>query len=302
MADAAPALHRAEPFHGLPSHRLTLPGGDAVQVLEHGAHVVSWTAAGRERLFMSSRARYDGRSALRGGVPVCFPQFNQRGPLPKHGFVRTRPWSLARVENDPVHGASLTMRLQDDAATRALWPQAFRVELTVSLRPGALDLLLDVHNTGAEVLSFTGALHTYLRVDDVARATLQGLGGRPEWDAVRDVHGLAADVLHFGGEFDRVYGAPDGPLTLGSTEANAGGTSAATGPAAVGAPVLRIDHGTAWAETVVWTPGAALAASMPDLPPAEAAQMLCVEAAQVMQPVQVPPGWHWQGSQGLRLP
>lgn len=302
MADAAPALHRAESFHGLPSHRLTLPGGDAVQVLEHGAHVVSWIAAGRERLFMSSTAVYDGHSALRGGVPVCFPQFNQRGPLPKHGFVRNRPWLLVRIDEDPVLGFSLTMRLRDDAATRAIWPQAFCVELTVRLGPGKLDLLLDVHNTDAGPMAFTGALHTYLRVDDVACTTLQGLGGRPEWDAVRDAHALADDVLHFDGEFDRVYGAPAGTLTLGATETGACGTPSGAGSVSGSVPVLMIDHDPAWAETVVWTPGAALAARLPDLPPAEAARMLCVEAAQVMQPVQLPPGGHWRGRQALRLP
>ena len=285
-AGALSALHRAEPFHGLPSHLLTLPGGDSIRVLEHGAHVVSWISGGRERLFMSSTARYDGVSALRGGVPICFPQFNQRGPLPKHGFVRNRAWALTRVWNDATLGACLTLALQNDDATRAIWPRAFCVELTVRLRPHALDLVLDVHNTDAHALDFTGALHTYLQVEDIADVTLLGLQGRSEWDAVTDVHGQAARELRFAGEFDRVYAAPEGALDLCGKP---------------GQPVLSITHSPSWAETVVWTPGARLAATLPDLPVAEAAHMLCVEAAQVMQPVQVPPGGRWQGSQCLAV-
>ena len=44
-------------------------------------------------------------------MPVCFPQFAERGPLPKHGFVRNLPWRLleARDEGD---GARLTLGLQ----------------------------------------------------------------------------------------------------------------------------------------------------------------------------------------------
>ncbi|WP_278249378.1 hypothetical protein [Hylemonella gracilis] len=36
-----------EPFHGLPSLLLRLPGGDSLRVLRHGAHVVSWVAGGK---------------------------------------------------------------------------------------------------------------------------------------------------------------------------------------------------------------------------------------------------------------
>lgn len=285
-AGAAFVLHRAEAFRGLPSHLLTLPDGDSVRVLEHGAHIVSWISSGRERLFMSSTARFDGTSALRGGVPVCFPQFNQRGTLPKHGFVRNRPWTFAHAWHDAAQGACLTLSLQDDAATRVIWPQAYRVELTVHLRPGALDVVLDVYNTDAVPLAFTGALHTYLRVHDIARTSLRGLEGCAEWDAVRDVHGHAAAELRFAGEFDRVYAAPPGALELCEEP---------------GGPALRITHSPNWAETVVWTPGASLAATLPDLPAAEAAHMLCVEAAQVMQPMQVPPGGRWQGRQCLTV-
>ena len=77
---------------GQPCIRLDTDHGDSALVALHGAQVLSWTVAGRERLYLSPRALFDGRSAIRGGIPLCFPQFNQRGPLPKHGFARNLAW------------------------------------------------------------------------------------------------------------------------------------------------------------------------------------------------------------------
>ncbi len=268
-------------FHGQPSHRLTLPNGDSLRVLLHGAHVVSWMAQGRERLYLSPRSKFDGQAAVRGGVPVCFPQFNQRGPLPKHGFARNLPWQADAVQTAGDQ-ARLTLRLGDSAATRQFWPQAFAATLTIDLQPGSLQLTLGVRNTDQVPLAFSGALHTYLTVDDITAAQLQGLGGQPEWDALTDRHARAADALRFEGEFDRVYGAAAQALLLQDGQAR-----------------LAIEQSSSWSETVVWNPGPG--ATLADLPADGYARMLCVEAAQVLQPITVPAGGAWQGWQRLTL-
>ncbi len=281
MAEAADSR---ELFHGLPAHVLRLPQGDQVRVLQHGAHIVSWVAGGRDRLFLSPRAQFDGRSAIRGGVPVCFPQFNQRGPLPKHGFARKLPWAVEGPAVCTAETASLTLRLRDSDATRAHWPQAFEARLRVDLSPGGLQITLNVRNTDTQPLDFSGALHSYLAVDDIAEVMLEGLQGRAEWDAVRDHHGHGAALLRFEGEFDRVYAAAPQPLHL-----RAGGQ------------VLEIVQSPSWAQTVVWNPGAALCATLTDMPADGYLRMLCVEAAQVLAPVRVPAGGEWSGWQRLTV-
>ncbi|MFX6031775.1 hypothetical protein ABTE99_19565, partial [Acinetobacter baumannii] len=78
-----------------------LPSGDVAIVALQGAQVLSWVMAdGVERLYLSPRSVFDGHTAIRGGVPVCFPQFNQRGPLAKHGFARNLPWRV--VDEGPA--------------------------------------------------------------------------------------------------------------------------------------------------------------------------------------------------------
>ena len=77
-------------FQGQPALRLRAPDGAQATVLLHGAHLVSWIpAGGQEQLYLSPTTLYGEGRAVRGGVPVVFPQFNMRGPLAaKHGLSR----------------------------------------------------------------------------------------------------------------------------------------------------------------------------------------------------------------------
>lgn len=272
-------------WQGQPCWRVGVSESEHALISAHGAQVVSWVSGGRERLYLSPRAVWDAQTSIRGGIPVCFPQFNQRGPqpgLPKHGFARQVPWALGPVTLD-ADSASVSLRLTERDAPGGMWAQPFEASLTVTLAPGSLQVTLGVSNTGGgpEPLAFTGALHTYLAVDDIAQAQLHGLQGQPEWNALTGDRGPAPAALVFAGEFDRVYTAAAQPLRL------------------VGeAGSLHIAQG-GFEQSVVWNPGAALCANLPDLPPDGFRHMLCVEAACVDAPVRLSPGEVWQGWQRL---
>ncbi|WP_396432725.1 D-hexose-6-phosphate mutarotase [Limnohabitans sp.] len=278
------ATCRDTEFAGLPACELRLPQGDRLLVALHGAHVLSWVSGGQERLYLSPQSVMDGQTAIRGGVPVCFPQFNQRGPmadrLPKHGFARNLAWQ-ADAPVLSADSAQLCLHLQDNARTRKWWPQAFALQLHITLRPGTLRISLNVHNTDTQPLAFSGALHTYLAVPDVTQATLQGLGGQPEWDSITDTHAQADDTLRFAAEFDRVYEAGPQPMTLNQT--------------------LHISQSPSWAHTVVWNPAQDLCKRLADMPEGGWRHMLCVEAAQVYDPITLPAGGRWEGWQRLAL-
>lgn len=279
MVSSAPAVLRAERVGELPAWRLSLPCGDTVLVAEHGAQVLSWQTAGRERFFLSPRSALDGSRSIRGGVPVCWPQFNQRGNGPKHGFARSLPWLITSYELNS-HSASFELTLCSQTATRTLWPHEFELTLTVLLQPGRLRVTLLARNTGTQPWDFSGALHSYLACDDVQQATLSGLQGGTEWDALTDTRQVVSADLQFAAEFDRVYSGVVSPLSL--TE---------------GPHRLCIRHSPSWGNTVVWNPHASLCATLPDMATESWQRMLCVEAAQVFAPVTVMPGQHWQGWQ-----
>jgi len=225
----------------------------------------------------------DGHAAIRGGVPVCFPQFNQCGNLPKHGFARNLPWT-AKITESSAEGVSLTLVLTDSVATRTHWPQAFEAHVVIELTPRSLLLTLKVLNRDTQPLEMTGALHSYLAVDDIAQTRLCGLQGQAEWNALTDEHSQAAAELHFDGEFDRVYAAAARPLLLQD-----------------GTNRLQIEQSQTWLNSVVWNPGAALCERMADMPADGYKHMLCVEAAQVDAPVKVLPQATWQGWQRLTV-
>uniref|UniRef100_Q47CG8 Putative glucose-6-phosphate 1-epimerase n=1 Tax=Dechloromonas aromatica (strain RCB) TaxID=159087 RepID=Q47CG8_DECAR len=269
-------------FHGIEALRLNGPRGVSAIVSKQGAQLLSWVSAdGRERLFLSDKAVFDGSVAIRGGVPVCFPQFSSLGDLPKHGFLRTRSWSVSTRRTGDDY-ALVTLECADDESTRSLWPHSFLAELTVMLEADRIDLELAVTNTGSAPFDFTGALHSYLRVVQVEDVTLEGLHGHDYQDAVegdRVVRETGTELI-IEKEVDRAYRDVRRPQHL-----KAGNLS--LGIQAQGFP-----------DVVVWNPWADRCAELKDMPTDGWRHMLCVEAA-ATRPVSLPAGEEWYGRQTL---
>ena len=271
-------------FQGHAGWRWSLPQGDSVFVAQQGAHVLSWQAGGRERLFLSPSSVCDGATAIRGGMPVCFPQFNQRGNLPKHGFARNVPW---RLVPESSLSSEKVFELVANPHTLALWPVKFRALLTVMLSEKSLKVQLTVENLGNQNLSFSGALHTYFAVQHIDQVSLTGQAQQPEWDAVNDTHQSCSGVLKFNAEFDRVYDVltdqqPTWSLIDGQQQ-------------------LQISQSASWGQSVVWNPGADKCSQLKDMPLDGYQRMLCVEAARVTSTIQVQPAQTWVGWQLLKL-
>lgn len=275
---------RIEPirFHDIEAWRLTAGDASAV-VSRYGAQVLSFiTSDGIERLFLSDKARYDGGASIRGGIPVCFPQFSGLGKLPKHGLVRQKLWSLSdQACRDEF--AMLCLATEDDEETRSLWPHAFRAELTVVLEASRLDVELAVENRGSAPFDFTAALHSYLRVAEVENVHLQGLQGleyrdAAHGDAVRQESALEVTVDQ---EVDRVYHNAKQPLLLAERGRN-----------------LSI-YAEGFPDAVVWNPWEDKCAQLVDMERQDFRRMLCVEAAAARRPVSLAAGDTWVGRQSL---
>lgn len=266
--------------------------GSSATISHLGGQVLSWkTADGQERLYMSPLSCTDGSVPLRGGIPICFPQFANLGPLTKHGFARTTWW---RVEGRNDDSSRARFVLQDSdlpSSIRSSWPHRFRAQLDVSLKQGALCIGLAVFNMGEAPFAWTGALHTYLRVADIASARVLGLMDCPYRDNA-DPRNPWFDVdggLGFRNEVERLFKSSK-QIHLRDVTAPVGDS-----PSSVcvdrGSIAISVDG---FGELMVWNPGPS--ARFADLPPDDYREFICIEPAVVDQPVVLEPGQTWRGS------
>ena len=251
-----------------------------------------------ERLFVSDAATFQEGKPIRGGIPVVFPQFADSGPLPKHGWLRTAVWSVdssAETSSSIIDAAeqlrvrplttSARFFIEDDHQSRALWPHGYRAELTVKLDADSLDVELAITNTGAEAFGFTAALHSYLAVRDVRRASVSGLYGIPYIDKTAG-HSVVVDhgeKVTVSRETDRIY--TDAPSSVELVD---------------GAAERRLRIASSgFTDVVVWNPWADAARAIADMKPDDYLRFICIEAARAVNPISLVPGERWAGNQRL---
>jgi glucose-6-phosphate 1-epimerase len=266
----------------LPCVHLCHPCGDRAEIYTHGAHVTSWqTAQQGEQLYLSRESFFAPGKAIRGGVPVIFPQFGAFGPGAKHGFARTMNWQWDEAASSACCAEFV---LESSAETRNAWPFDFVARYRVELTPGALLMQLQVRNTSAQAMAFTNALHTYLASPDYRAGVLSGVAGLEFWDngsPWEQRQQQVGDELTINDALDRVYFNAVSPLVWKD---------------AARSLVIQAEG---FSDVVVWNPGTAGAQGLSDMADDDFPNMVCVEAANVAQPTQLAPGALWCGSQRI---
>lgn len=236
------------------------------EVYLHGAHITAWQPAGHAPvLWMGSQSWFAAGKPIRGGIPVCWPWFGPAADAskPAHGIARLQAWSLESVATTAEGAVDVVLRLGDNAATRALWPQAFDLRLNVSFGR-RLTVELVGSNTGSAAFTVGEALHTYLAVGDVRRVAVRGLGGVAGADRVAQPFPVTgAEEIRVAAETDLLFNAAEGALTLADPSLNR---------------TLRVSKSGS-RSTVVWNPWIAKAARLPDFGDHEWPGMICLEAA-----------------------
>ncbi|MEO6525360.1 MAG: D-hexose-6-phosphate mutarotase [Gemmatimonadaceae bacterium] len=258
--------------------------GARAEIRRHGAHVTSWCPApgGEERLYLSGKSEFGAGSAIRGGVPIIFPQFGPNGPLQQHGFARRTMWAMGGIGRTSNGVAEADFVLRDSPDTQAVWKGTFVVIATVRVVADQLAITLTVENLGESPFDFTAALHTYLRVNDVDDVRITGLrGGHYRLPGDPTLIEDADDRVLVGDYLERIYvGAPQ------RIEMHEGSRS-----------MLVSSEG--FPDAVLWNPGPERAASVPDIEPGGERRFVCIEAAVVQTPVTLGPRRRWIGTQTL---
>ncbi|XP_043705913.1 putative glucose-6-phosphate 1-epimerase [Telopea speciosissima] len=276
---------------GLPRVILTESGGSSAEVLLYGGQVVSWKNERKaELLFMSNKAIWKPPKAIRGGIPVCFPQFANFGSLEQHGFARNRLWSLDSNHSPlpPTNSqSSVDLILKSTEEDLKTWPRSFELRLRISLSAGKLTLISRVRNTDNKAFSFTFAMRNYLSVSDISEVRVEGLETLDYFDNLmqRERFTEQADAITFDGEVDRVYLSTPTKIAIIDHEKKR-------------TLVLRKEG---LPDSVVWNPWDKKAKALPDFGDEDYKTMLRVDSAVVENPIVLKPFEEWKGCQELSI-
>ncbi|POS87215.1 hypothetical protein EPUL_002259 [Erysiphe pulchra] len=282
----------------------TLPTGESITVLLHGATITSWRdKSGNNLLWLSEAAKLDGSKPVRGGIPLVFPVFGTdnthaaTAKLPQHGFARTSKWEfLGKSTTEPGNGDSvkLDFGLQTnnlDEETRKLWPFSFGLIYSVTLAPKELITSILVINEGQTALEFQTLMHSYFKVDDIFSVEISGLESTSYVDKLSDPITMKTSIagpVKVSSKIDQVYTLLENDNT----------------------PVSILEKGKKkfcitrdnLNEVVVWNPWSEGVANMTDFAPAEGfKEMICVESGAVKDWIELGPGESWSGSQTISI-
>uniref|UniRef100_A0A0V0I176 glucose-6-phosphate 1-epimerase n=1 Tax=Solanum chacoense TaxID=4108 RepID=A0A0V0I176_SOLCH len=285
-----PLVELTKGFNGLEKVILREVRGSSAEVYLYGGQVTSWKNDLREELlFVSSKAIFKPPKAIRGGIPICFPQFANRGPLESHGFARNRFWNIDK--DPPPFPASTSSRafvdliLKPSEEDLKIWPHSFEFRLRVALSPaGDLMLTSRIRNTSTDgkPFAFTFAYHTYFSVSDISEVRVEGLETL-DYLENKERFTEQGDAITFESEVDKIYLSTPTKIAILDHEKKR-------------TFVIRKDG---LPDAVVWNPWDKRAKAIADFGDEEYKHMLCVEAAAVEKPITLKPGEEWRGRQEL---
>ncbi|KAM7261011.1 hypothetical protein ACFE04_026486 [Oxalis oulophora] len=230
---------------------------------------------------------FKGPKAIRGGIPVCFPQFGSCGSLEQHGFARNKMWTIDEspppLKLSESYGNSfIDLLLKPSEEDLKCWPHSFELRLKVALAAdGDLALIPRVRNVNGKPFGFTFAFHTYLSVSDISEVRVEGLETLDYLDNLsqRERFTEQGDALTFESEVDRVYLHSPNIIAVIDHEKKR-------------TYVVRKDG---LPDAAVWNPWEKKSKAMADFGDEEYKQMLCVDGAAVERAVSLKPGEEWTG-------
>ncbi|WGL99984.1 D-hexose-6-phosphate mutarotase [Arsenophonus nasoniae] len=229
-----------------------------------GAQLLSWQPdGGKDCLWVSKNSLFKKNTAIRGGIPICWPWFGLAAQ-PSHGFARLQESQLT-AHSEHRDCVILTLTLADNEKTKKIWPHEFTLIMRLKL---AATCEIEFEYFGTEPA--TGALHTYLQVSDINKIYIEGLG-KHYFDKVADREVYTKETkTYITARTDRIYTESDDCNLVYDKNWQR---------------ILEIHH-CHHTDIVCWNPGAELSSTIKDMTRDGYKKMLCLETAHISQPMQ----------------
>ncbi len=229
-------------------------------------------------LFVSDKAFFQEKKAIRGGVPICWPWFGdylEKPSHPAHGFVRNNFWQVSTASCLENGDNQIILEFIDTEKTKELWPYKFKLTLSIIVGD-ALTIELITTNNGKQEFSISEALHAYFKIGNINDVEISGLEDTDFLDKTRDFSQRhQANSIKIFAETDRIYLKPSNNVIIDDKLLNR---------------KIKIES-SGNQNIVVWNPWHNGAAAISDLKDDAYCSFVCVEAANALSgSIKVPPG------------
>jgi glucose-6-phosphate 1-epimerase len=246
-----------------------------------GGHVLSYInkADFVERLWLSPLAVFDGKTPIRGGIPICWPWFSSHPThedYPSHGYARTQMFTLVEVQetiqNSKVTGTKVILK---PSQAKKYGYSSLDMNLVVTLSD-TLTVDIITSNEGDQAIALTQALHSYFLVDDIRQIQLKGVDTPFDDKLTSTTNNLAPAIYKFAQEIDRIHSFEHAEYT--NKQIIMLLITRDTAPQTQQTASLTVEQ-SGHNSIVVWNPWVDKSESMHDVQNNGYKTMLCVEAA-----------------------
>ncbi len=183
-------------------------------VPERGGIITQWRIQGQEILYLDAQRFTNPQLSVRGGIPILFPicgnlpdnsytHNGQQYTLKQHGFARDLSWE---VTNQGTEGsASLTLVLNSNEQTRAVYPFDFQLAFTYQILGNSLEIKQRYTNHSPQPMPFSTGLHPYFLVSDKAGLKFEIPGNQFQDQKTKTTYPFSGDFDFNSDEIDAAF-------------------------------------------------------------------------------------------------
>jgi glucose-6-phosphate 1-epimerase len=178
----------------------------SAKIALQGAHIFSFKRSdAKELLWLSSVSAFEMGSAIRGGIPLCWPRFgNFDKSLPQHGFARTAAFELVSVQEESDKLTTVHLRLKSSDESKKVWDCEFVLDVIFHISE-SLEVEMITSNKDTKEFLITQAFHTYFQVSDIQNIKIVGLENKPYLDTLINKEEVQKGSIRIDKEVDRIY-------------------------------------------------------------------------------------------------
>ncbi|MBG1266292.1 aldose epimerase family protein [Nostoc sp. WHI] len=184
-------------------------------VPERGGIITRWRIQGQEIFYLDTERFTHPDLSVRGGNPILFPicgnlpdniyTYNgQQYTLKQHGFARELPWEA--TESKTEDKASLTVVLNSNEQTKAVYPFDFRLAFTYELQGNTLEVRQKYENLSSTPMPFSAGFHPYFSCGDKTQLKVNIPSRQYQDNKTKEIHSFDGNFDFSQDEIDFVFG------------------------------------------------------------------------------------------------